>query len=207
VIFGPIKLALKILSAVLSVILIYFLVTFVQVWLTGRDHATNDANAILVFGTAELNGRPSAELQYRLTEALILYDAKRAPYIAVTGYKQPGDLYTEAGVSATYLESQGVPKDQIIEGGGTDTWSNVSSIVAKLRAADIKTVLTVTDGFHEDRAMAICSSQGLTPFPAPVTQSAISGSALWGYYFTETIEVGVGRVIGYHTLSDWIHDG
>jgi uncharacterized SAM-binding protein YcdF (DUF218 family) len=205
VIFGPIKLVFKAISLVLTALVLYFAITFVQVWLSGHDHATNRAGAILVFGTAELDGHPSAELQDRLKVALWLFDQHRAPLIAVTGGKRPGDSTTEALVSASYLEAHGVPANDIVIGGGADTWQNVASVAGKLKHDGVKSVLTVTDPFHEYRAMAISSNQGLKPYGYAVTHSAITGTALWGYYAKETFEVGVARVVGYHDLSNWLH--
>src|SRR5580692_12339647 len=117
----------------ITVVIIYFAVTFVQSWMTGHEHSTKDAQAILVFGTPEDNGTPSPELQARLDQALVLWHKGRAPWIGVTGGKRPGDVFTEAGVSATYLESHGVPASKILRGSGTDTWQNVASIVSKLK--------------------------------------------------------------------------
>ena len=127
----------------------------------------------------------------------MLWHKGRAPWIAVTGGKRPGDNFTEAGVSATYLEAHGVPASKILKGSGTDTWENVATVLPKLKAHDITTVLTVTDPFHEDRAMAISSSQGLKPYPSPVRNSPTVKHSLWKYYLKETFEVGVGRIIGY----------
>ena len=202
-IFGPFKLILRIISAVLSILIIYFAITFVQIWLTGHEHSTRHAQAILVFGTTEDNGTPSPELQARLDQALVLWHKGRAPWIAVTGGKRPGDQFTEAGVSAAYLEGKGVPASKILVGAGTNTWQNVQTVVSKLKAHHIRTVLTVTDPFHEDRAMAISSSQGLTPFPSPVRNSPTVKHSLWKYYAKETFEVGIGRIIGYGRFSSW----
>ncbi len=202
-IFGPLRWAIRTVLALVLLLVAYVGITFVQIWLTGRVHSTRRADAILVFGTAELNGRPSAELAARLGEALTLYDAHRAPWIAVTGGNRPGDVYTEAGVSATWLEARGVPASHIIVGGGDDTWQNVSSVAPRLRARHLTTVLTVTDPFHEDRAMANAASQGLTPYPDPVAHAPSSGPGLWRYYLKETIAVSVGRVVGYGLLSTW----
>ena len=130
----------------------------------------------------------------------MLWHKDRAPWIAVTGGKRPGDHFTEAGVSATYLEAHGVPAAKILKGSGTDTWQNVATVLPKLKAHDITTVLTVTDPFHEDRAMAISSSQGLTPYPSPVRNSPTVKHSLWKYYLKETFEVGVGRIIGYQRV-------
>jgi uncharacterized SAM-binding protein YcdF (DUF218 family) len=203
VIRGPIKLVLRIITTLISVVILYFAITFVQIWMTGHEHSTKHTQAILVFGTTEDNGTPSPELQARLDQALVLWHKDRAPWIAVTGGKRPGDHFTEAGVSATYLESHGVPASKILKGSGTDTWQNVSSVRSKLKTHHIKTVLTVTDPFHEDRAMSIASSQGLTPYPSPVRNSPTVKHSLWKYYLKETFEVGIGRIIGYQQFHSW----
>ncbi len=204
-IFGPIKLVIKIVTLFITVVVLYFAVTFVQIWMRGHDHATGSAQAILVFGTTQDNCRPSVELQDRLDEALVLYRAGRAPIIAVTGSNQPGDRCTEAGVSAQYLVQHGVPKRALVVGGGKDTWQNVSSVVPALKTLNATTVFTVTDPFHEYRAMATASAQGLRPLSEPTTTSPIRGTDQWSHYLRETLEVGVGRIVGLHTLSNWLH--
>ena len=202
-IFGPIKLVLKVLSALMSLVVLYFGVTFVQIWLRGHEHSGDSAQAILVFGTTENNGTASPALTARLNQALTLYRAGRAPWVAVTGGRRPGDVYTEAGVSATYLINHGVTPSRILEGSGNDTWQNVATVLPLLKKHHLTTVLTVTDPFHEYRAMAIASAQGLTPYPSPVRNSPTIAHSLWRYYLKETLEVGVGRVVGYGRLSSW----
>ncbi|HEY7932120.1 MAG TPA: YdcF family protein [Acidimicrobiales bacterium] len=202
-IFGPIKLIISIISTILTFVVLYFAVTFVQIWLTGHERSLASAQAILVFGTTEDNGVPSPELTARLNVALTLYRHHRAPWVVVTGGNRPGDVYTEAGVSATYLEHHGVPTATIIVGGGNDTWQNVTSVIGQMRARHLVTVLSVTDPFHEYRAMAIASSQGLVPSSVPVANSPTVKHSLWRYYLKETLAVGVGRIVGYGRLSTW----
>ncbi len=202
-IFGPIKLILKILSTIMTVVVIYFAVTFVQIWLTGHEHSIASAQAILVFGTTEDNGTPSPELRARLDDALALYRAHRAPWVVVTGGSRPGDVYTEAGVSKTYLVAHGVAPSHIIVGAGDDTWQNVASVIVAMRAHHLVSVLSVTDPFHEYRAMAVASSEGLVPSPVPVANSPTTSHSLWLYYLKETLAVGVGRIVGYGRLSSW----
>ena len=197
----PFKLALKIFGAVLAVLLIYVSVTFVQVWLTSRQHDPHRADAALVFGTAANYLTPAPDLEARLERAVTLYDRGYVPIIAVTGGKRRGDRYTEAQISATWLEARGVPSPQIVVGGGADTWQNVGSVAPVLRTRGVKTVLVVTDGFHEDRAMAITSSYGFSPSPTPSQHSPIRGPATLGYLVKEAVEVSVGRIIGYGYLS------
>ncbi len=201
----PFKLLLKIISLIVTIVVAYFVITFVQVWMTGQQHSTNNAQAIIVLGAAEYNGTPSPDLAARLSEAYTLYEAGRAPLIAVTGGNLPGDVFTEAGVSAAYLRYKGVPAAAIVQGSGSDTYQNIQSVAPELKAKGVATVLVVTDPFHEDRSMAIASTFGFTPYPSPTTSSPIQGWAQFPYYLRETVAVGVGRITGYGFLSNERH--
>jgi uncharacterized SAM-binding protein YcdF (DUF218 family) len=203
----PFRLVFKILGAVLAVCLLYVCVTFVQVWLTSRQDDPHPADAILVFGTAANYVTPGVDLWLRLERSLSLYDDHLAPIIAVTGGKRPGDRSTEAQISARWLETHGVPSSAIVLGSGSDTWNNVSSVAPALRQHRVVTVLTVTDPFHEDRAMAITSSFGFSPSPTPSIRSPIGGASLVLYFAKEAVEVAAGRILGYQTLSGIPHFG
>src|SRR2546421_310972 len=65
------------------------------------------AEAILVSGAAQYSGRPSAVLRARLDRAADLSHRHVAPYIVVTGGRQPGDNFTEATAGADYLHTRG----------------------------------------------------------------------------------------------------
>lgn len=196
------RLAVRSFLGVSLVVVLYVGVTWGQILLRAGERSTARADVIVVFGTAEDNGRPSPTLQRRLEDALALWRDARAPYIAVTGYKQPGDTYTEAQVEAMWLLAHGVPRRVIVYGAGVDTWQNVATIVPMLRRHHLHSVLVATDPFHEYRAMAICAAQGLTPFPAP-DHSWIVHSIAWHFYAKEAVDVAVGRIVGYGLLSQW----
>ena len=200
---GPLKLVLKIAGGLFSLLFLYLAWGFVQIWLTGHEHFTGRAQAIVVFGTAQINGTPSPELRARLDHALVLWREKRAGLVVVTGGNRPGDVFTEAGVSARYLAQHGVPQSAILRGGGSDTWQNIASVAPVLLRRGIHSVITVTDPFHEYRAKAIASSQGLSPHSSPVPDSPTSGPSLWRYYVKEMLAVGAGRIVGYARLSSW----
>jgi hypothetical protein len=136
VIFGSVTHDRASLGVIVLVLVVYFGVTFVQIWLTGHDHSTKSAQAILVFGTTEDNGTPSPELKARLDQALSLYDAGRAPVdrrhrwasdpaTCLHRGRSLGDVFRSA-------RRAGVAH---IEGAGSDTWQNVSTIIGKLTSA------------------------------------------------------------------------
>lgn len=203
--FWPFKLAFRIVGALLALVLLYVAVTFVQVWLTSMQDNPHKANAAIVFGTAANYRTPGEDLRGRLQRALSLYDEGFVPLIAVTGGKLKGDLFTEAQISASWLEANHVSKGRIVIGGGSDTWGNVASVATQLRALGVHSVLVVTDSFHEDRAMATVSAFGFSPSATPSLHSPIGGVAYFGYLWKEAAEVAAGRIIGYHALADVLH--
>jgi len=103
------------LAVVAAFVLVAYLgFTFAQVWMASRRDQARPADAIVVLGAAQFNGVPSDILRARLDHAHDLYERGMAPVIVVTGGKQPGDRFTEAGASAAYLHTRGVPDDDIL---------------------------------------------------------------------------------------------
>ena len=178
----------------------YLVVTGVQVWLTSRHSQARPAQAIVVMGAAQYDGVPSPDLVARLQDAYDLWHRQLAPAVVVTGFKKPGDKFTEAQASATWLEQHGVPASAIVEVGGTDSWANLSQAAAALHQRGMVRVLIVTDGFHEDRSLAIATNVGLQAWPVPANHSPITGWSTFPYFAKETVGVAVGRVVGYSRL-------
>ena len=203
--FAPLRLALRIVSLLLTVLVVYFAVSLVQVWLTSRQYDPHSADAIMVMGAAQYNGVPSPDLAARLNEALKLFDDKDSSLIVLTGGKEKGDVYTESEAGTTYLHDRGVPLGDILQAGGNTTYQNVADAAPELLARHATTVLVTTDPFHEDRSMAISSSLGLTPSPTPTQTSPIKGWSTVPYFLKEAVGVGLGRIIGFNHL-DWLHD-
>lgn len=196
------RVAWRALVVAAGMFVVYLAVTAVQVWLTSRHSDPRKADAIVVMGAAQYNGVPSPDLRARLAEAESLWKRQLAPLIVVTGYKEPGDRYTESQASYMWLNANGVPADAIIQVGGDDSWANLSDASSVLQARGLRTVLIVTDGFHEDRSLAIATDVGLTAWPVPAADSPISGWSAVPYFVKETFGVAVGRVVGYSRLHD-----
>jgi uncharacterized SAM-binding protein YcdF (DUF218 family) len=201
---APLRWALRIALLVLTAIVLYFAVTFVQVWLTSRQYDPHQAGAILVMGAAQDDCVPTLDLASRLDQALTLYHQGYAHVIVLTGSKQPGDKCTEAEAGAMYLEARGVPGPDILQAGGNDSYENIADAQSALVAHNARVVLVTTDPFHEDRSMAIASTLGLKPSPTPTQTSPIRGWSTLPYFAKETLGVGLGRIIGYNHL-EWLH--
>lgn len=199
------RLLIKIILIVVVLLVVYFSITTVQVWLTSRLSEPQKSQAIVIMGSAQYNGVPSPDLLARLQEAYALYLRHLAPIVVATGAKEPGDNFTEAETEVAWLERHGVPQTAVIPVGGRTTWQSLSLAAAQLKKRGLNQVLIVTDGFHEDRCLAISSGFGLQAKPVPAPNSPITGWSAFPYFMKESAAVAIGRVIGYSHL-EWLHD-
>ena len=113
----------------LGLVVLYFAVTFVDVWLASGRPYDGSASAAVVLGAAQYNGEPSAALKGRLDEAAELYRSDRVGLIVVTGGKQEADVTTEAKTGYDYLrETAGVPdEDLLLEVDGSSTYQSLAA--------------------------------------------------------------------------------
>ncbi|HTN81336.1 MAG TPA: YdcF family protein [Acidimicrobiales bacterium] len=189
------------IAALVGFLVLYIGVTFVQVWMSSRHDGAKPADAIVVLGAAQYNGRPSPVLISRLDHALDLWNQGLAPLIVVTGGKQPGDRFTEATASANYLIQHGVPDEKILrEVQGTSSWESLAAAARILKGRGLSEVILVSDPYHSLRIGGIADELGLTAHVSPTRTSPIRGSAELRHMVRETGAVAVGRIIGYRRL-------
>jgi uncharacterized SAM-binding protein YcdF (DUF218 family) len=197
----PWRLLLKVVGALLAVLLVYEIVTFAQVWQASRRDEAQPAEAIVVFGAAQYDGRPSPVLRARLDHAADLWRRELAPYIVVTGGKQSGDRFTEATASANYLIAEGVPDEAILrEVSGDSSWDSLAAAARFMRGRGIDEVLLVSDPFHSARIKAMAGELGLRAHVSPTRSSPISGFSELKFMVKETVAVSLARVVGYRRL-------
>jgi uncharacterized SAM-binding protein YcdF (DUF218 family) len=180
----------------------YLFFNFAQVWWASRQNQARPAQAIVVLGAAQYNGVPSPDLRARLDHSLSLWRARLAPIVVVTGGKEAGDMYTEAAAGAAYLEADGVPEPDIVqEGVGRNSWQSLAAAATVLEARRATRVLLVSDPFHDKRIALMARDLGLTPYVSPTRTSPIRGLAVIPYFAKETIEVAIGRIVGFQRLT------
>jgi uncharacterized SAM-binding protein YcdF (DUF218 family) len=188
-------------AALAALAFLYYAVCFLQVWRTGRGDEARPADAIVVLGAAQYDGRPSEVLAARLDHALELWEAGYAPTIVVTGGKQPGDRFTEATAAANYLIERGVPDDAILrEVQGRTTWESLSATARILRNRELESVLIVSDPYHSLRAKETARELGLDAYASATPTSPVRGGAELRRMAKEAAGVAVGRIIGYRRL-------
>jgi uncharacterized SAM-binding protein YcdF (DUF218 family) len=152
----------------------YFLYLYRQV----RDHAVRDearpAEAIVVLGAAQYNGRPSPVLKARLDHALELYNNRFASAIITTGSYGPDPNFSEAEVGRKYLVQHGaLVADIVTEQGSGTTYDSIQAVSGLLKAKGWKTALVVSDGFHLFRAKQMFADNGIIAYTSPAPNSPI----------------------------------
>lgn len=196
------KLVIRAFLVLGALLFAYLAVTFVQVWLAARRDEARPSQAIIVLGAAQYNGTPSPVLAARLDHAIDLYRKKIAPVIVVTGGRQPGDQYTEAGASADYLHEHGVADTAILrETTGRTSWESLEAAARFLKSRGIIRVVLVSDPYHSERIGAIAHDVGLDAATSPTRTSPIKGFNALRRMFGETLRVAAGRVFGYARLD------
>jgi uncharacterized SAM-binding protein YcdF (DUF218 family) len=183
------------------VVLGYYVISLYQVWSTGRSDYTGTADAIVVMGAAQYDGRPSPQLAARLDHVAELWPRARAPLVVVTGGKRPGDRFTEAQASARYLQDRGVPAGSIVlEDQGTNSYDSLRGVAQQLRARGLHEVVIVTDPYHALRSKLIAEQVGLTAHVSPTPTSVVHGREQFGRQLEEAAGVALGRLIGFQHI-------
>lgn len=193
---------LGVVTCLLVVGVVYLVVTLAQVWWTGRDHGFGRADAIVVMGAAQYDGRPSAQLRARLDHVVELWNAGAAPVVIVTGGNQPGDRFTEASTSAAYLVEFGVPANAILsEDTGRTSWESMQNVVEVASEHGIGSVILVSDPFHSLRIKLMARELGLRAFTSSTSTSPVRGWSAFVEHLKETGGVALGRIVGFDTVE------
>ena len=194
-----VRAAIHIACAASLALILYISTTFAAIWFAGNYDNGKSADAIVVMGAAQYDGKPSPLLESRLTVALKLWNEKRAPVIALTGGKREGDRFTESEAGRAWLVANGVPLSSIVmETDGQSTWQSVSAVAPVLREKSIKRVIVVSSDWHIGRTSASLEDVGFSV----VSSASPHGGDSWDFYewTRETIGVAVGRIIGFDQL-------
>jgi uncharacterized SAM-binding protein YcdF (DUF218 family) len=183
----------------------YYLVSLAQVWTTGRADDDGPVDAIVVMGAAQYDGRPSPQLAARLDHVVELWPQGIAPLVVVTGGNIPGDRFTEAEASATYLAERGVPEDALVlENDGSSSYESLEAVADLLAARGLDEVLIVTDPYHALRSRLIAEEVGLDASVSSTDTSVVTGGESLRRHLQEAGGVAVGRIIGFDRLTSLI---
>jgi len=167
-------------------------VVVVGVAVQGARDQARPADAIVVLGAAQYNGRPSPVFRARLDHAATLYQRGLAPVVLVTGGVGAGDTLNEANVGRDYLARLGLPTEVVVPlPAGDDSYASLAQARRWFEGRDSRRVLLVSDGFHMLRLRIIAARLGLVPITSPAAGSPIRSSMRrnTGYLLAEGFKV------------------
>ena len=170
----------------------------VRIIAAGQQDERGAADAIIVLGAAEYDGRPSPVYKARLDHALELYAEGYAPYLLFTGGSRPGDRFTEADVGALYARRRQVPDSAIFtEAHGRTTMQSLQACTAILHRHALHTAILVSDPFHAFRLRRMAANLGMTALVSPVRHSRVRSSRVQAYFIAREVCIyAVYRLFG-----------
>lgn len=139
-----------------------------SIWWVGTHPSAAKADAIVVLGAAQYNGRPGAILKARLQHAQAIYGKGQAPRIITTGGRAPGDITTEAATGKQWLHLRGIDRTIALP-QGRDTYVSTQAYAAYMKSKGWKQAVIVTDPWHCFRARAMARSLGVAATCSPST--------------------------------------
>jgi uncharacterized SAM-binding protein YcdF (DUF218 family) len=171
-------LGLVILLGCLGLALIAGYTTY-RIWAQGQQDQERPADAIVVMGAAQYDGRPSPIFAARLDHAVSLYRAGVAPVLVVTGGKADGDRTTEAASGRAYAIARGVPAKAILmEDQSRTTQESIRSVSALLRKHGLGDTVFVSDRPHMLRVLRMARDEGIDAWGSPTTTSPIENDTV-----------------------------
>jgi uncharacterized SAM-binding protein YcdF (DUF218 family) len=145
-----------------------------RIWTDGQRDEQRPADAIVVMGAAQYNGRPSPLFAARLDHAVELFHAGVAKHLIVTGGKADGDRTTEAATARAYAIAHGVPGDAILgEDASRTTLESIRAVGGLLREHGLKDAVFVSDRPHMLRVLRMASDEGIAAWGSPTATSPI----------------------------------
>ena len=155
-------------AVVAAFLLISFALIFHSIVLDSHKQELNPADAIVVFGAAEYDGRPSPVLRARLDHANDLFRKGIAPLVITTGGAAADPKFTEGGVGHDYLMRKGIPESALIaETQASDTAESAERVAVIMRTNHMRTCIAVSDAYHVFRIRKLLEHQGIQVYVAP----------------------------------------
>jgi len=137
-----------------------------------RQQQLHAADAIVVFGAAEYDGRPSPVFKARLDHANTLFRQGLAPVVITTGGSAADPKFSEGGVGHDYLMRRGIPESALIaETTASDTSESAQRVGVIMRANHMQSCIAVSDAYHVFRIRKMLEHEGLQVYLAPRSDS------------------------------------
>jgi uncharacterized SAM-binding protein YcdF (DUF218 family) len=161
------------------IVLVATAATPFRIWSQGGRDEQQPADAIVVLGAAQYDGRPSPVFEARLEHAVDLWHQGLADAFVVTGGKLPGDRTTESAVAREYAIEHGVPEEAIFgEDEAHNTLTSLTAVADKLRKREMTSAIFVSDPTHMLRVLKIADDLGIHAYGSPTPSSPVQADPL-----------------------------
>jgi len=169
-----------------------------RVWYSANNETIRKADAIVLMGAAQLDGKPGQVLEARLKEVLRIYEKDFADQVFTLGEGAPGDRFTEAGTSREWLARNGLGwKSVTAIKIGRDSYTSIEALAKNIDKDKYNSIIIVTDPYHCFRSVTIARDFGFDATCSPVrTGIASLDKAGFRYLLRET-----GAYLAYITLG------
>ncbi|MFM7874609.1 MAG: YdcF family protein [Actinomycetota bacterium] len=188
----------KFLTFLLVLALVIPTFVLARVWYSANNETFRKADAIVLMGAAQLDGKPGQVLEARLKEVLRIYEKDFADQVFTLGEGAPGDRFTEAGTSREWLARNGLGwKSVTAIKIGRDSYTSIEALAKNIDKDKYKSIIIVTDPYHCFRSVTIARDFGFDATCSPVrTGIASLDKAGFRYLLRET-----GAYLAYITLG------
>ena len=167
----------RVIAVAAALVVAAWLVVVAGVVLMARHDAAAPADAIVVLGAAQYNGRPSPVFRARLDHAAELFRRGLAKHLLVTGGVGAGDTVSEAVAGRRYLVGGGTDSAAIVAvAAGRTTEASLRAAADWIRRHGGRRVILVSDGFHMLRLCLMALRLRLVPLGSPAKLSPIASN-------------------------------
>lgn len=188
----------KLITFLLVLILAIPTFALARTWLDARNTNIEKADAIVVMGAAQLDGRPGEVLEARLREAKRIYENDYAKRLFTLGAGAPGDRFTEAGTAREWLGRNGIPRKSITAIRiGRDSYTSIEGLAKTVDENKFKRIIIVTDPYHCLRSKTMAADFGFQASCSPVRSGIASGDRAGMRYLIRE----AGAYLAYITLG------
>lgn len=146
-----------------------------------------NADAIVVMGASQWNGRPSPIFRARLDHAFSLYQKKFAPKFILTGGVGQGEIMSESQVGKNYLIQKGIKEENIfIEERGHTSLQSLNQAIEILKNENLESVILVSDGFHMMRLKKMAKDLKINAYLSAVAIDSVNKLSEFKYVLRES---------------------
>jgi len=160
---------------------------FFKIYSYVNINEAQNADAIVVMGASQWNGKPSPILKNRLDHALFLHQEGFAPRFVLTGGIGKGEQLSESQAAKNYLIQKGINgKNIFVEEKGHTSQQSLNEVAKILKNENLESVILVSNGFHMMRLGKMAKDLKINAYLSAVSGESINKLSEFKYVFRET---------------------